>query len=361
MKKTKTQNGITLIALIITIVVLLILAGVTIQSIGDNGGLIKKAEQAADQYTVASEKELIDLAYTEYKIAKMSGAEGVIPKIEGATVVTKESGGWKVTFDKTGNSYDLFEDGGIGSLEYVWVKTAAGWNVDSLNDDTSIPEDATMVAKFYKTSEIINEMTLYLGDSTFNLPKGNAYKLVIEGNGPMGTILKSDLSVANGWANQAANYVQDQNNPYILPYVTDITIGDGVTTIGEGAFFFFASLRNIKISNTVNAIETFTFVGCESLTNVTLPSSIDTIDTVAFYPVLLDDPNLEEKSKKEYNIYIERTDPEGFNVAKVAGGGNYITMPAFVITRGTIYVRNEAMAAALEGTEVSDYVTIKIK
>ena len=47
-KKMKKQNGITLIALIITIIVMLILVGVTI-NVALNGGLFKKAETATKQ------------------------------------------------------------------------------------------------------------------------------------------------------------------------------------------------------------------------------------------------------------------------------------------------------------------------
>ena len=56
MKKTKMEKGITLIALIITIVVLLILAVVTINSIqGD--GIIRYAQNAADEYTAKADEE----------------------------------------------------------------------------------------------------------------------------------------------------------------------------------------------------------------------------------------------------------------------------------------------------------------
>ena len=57
-RKIKTEKAITLIALIITVIVLLILAGVTINlTLGDNG-IFKVAEQAARNYKDAEEKEL---------------------------------------------------------------------------------------------------------------------------------------------------------------------------------------------------------------------------------------------------------------------------------------------------------------
>jgi len=57
----KGQNGITLVALVITIIVLLILAGVTISlTLGDNG-IFKTAEQAARNYKNAEQSELTQL------------------------------------------------------------------------------------------------------------------------------------------------------------------------------------------------------------------------------------------------------------------------------------------------------------
>ena len=58
--KSKEQ-GITLIALVITIIVLLILAGVTINLTLKDGGIFRKAQIASENYTTAQNKELDDL------------------------------------------------------------------------------------------------------------------------------------------------------------------------------------------------------------------------------------------------------------------------------------------------------------
>ena len=57
----KNKNGITLIALVVTIVVLLILAGVSISLILDNNGVIQKSKDAKREYGQASENEQADL------------------------------------------------------------------------------------------------------------------------------------------------------------------------------------------------------------------------------------------------------------------------------------------------------------
>ena len=48
--KNKQEKGITLIALVVTIVVLLILAGVSISLVLNNNGVISRAKEAKNQY-----------------------------------------------------------------------------------------------------------------------------------------------------------------------------------------------------------------------------------------------------------------------------------------------------------------------
>lgn len=47
----KGQNGITLVALVITVIVMLILAGVAISVLTTDGGLFDKTRNAANAYT----------------------------------------------------------------------------------------------------------------------------------------------------------------------------------------------------------------------------------------------------------------------------------------------------------------------
>ena len=81
-KTTKNMNlinnnkGITLIALVITIIVLLILAGVTINlTLGENG-IFKTAEMAGKNYTQAQEDELAGLAGFENTINNIIAGTG---------------------------------------------------------------------------------------------------------------------------------------------------------------------------------------------------------------------------------------------------------------------------------------------
>lgn len=53
----KQQKGITLVALIITIIVLLILAGVTISLVLGDNGILNHAEDAGERYQNAANNE----------------------------------------------------------------------------------------------------------------------------------------------------------------------------------------------------------------------------------------------------------------------------------------------------------------
>lgn len=68
--KTKENKGVTLIALAVTIIVMLILAGVTVSTLTGNSGITAKAQLAKKMSKVSSEKEAIQLAVSLAKMEK---------------------------------------------------------------------------------------------------------------------------------------------------------------------------------------------------------------------------------------------------------------------------------------------------
>lgn len=61
MKKSYYDKGITLVALVVTIIVLLILSGITLSSVLSNDGLLSKAKLVKEKYENAKENEIIQL------------------------------------------------------------------------------------------------------------------------------------------------------------------------------------------------------------------------------------------------------------------------------------------------------------
>ena len=70
MNKLKSKKGITLVALVVTIVVLLILAGVSINLVLGNNGIIAKAKDAETKSAEASQNDL-------------KGMNGLVSEMEG--------------------------------------------------------------------------------------------------------------------------------------------------------------------------------------------------------------------------------------------------------------------------------------
>ena len=104
----KENNGITLIALVITIVVLLILAGVSIAMLTGNNGILTQAKKAKQETSDSAQKEKEDLIKLEM-IANNSNVnipnlkEGMIPVKWNATNKT-----WEVA-DKSNTENDWYD------------------------------------------------------------------------------------------------------------------------------------------------------------------------------------------------------------------------------------------------------------
>lgn len=67
------EKGITLIALVITIIVLLILAGVSVALIAGENGILNRATNAVSKHTEEAAREKLNLALQALKIDKMAG------------------------------------------------------------------------------------------------------------------------------------------------------------------------------------------------------------------------------------------------------------------------------------------------
>ena len=82
-----------------------------------------------------------------------------------------------------------------------------------------------------------------------------------------------------GEMNDYTDYIRA---PWSKYDIKRIIIGDGVTTIGEFAFYDCSALTSVTIPNSVTTIGECTFEDCRALTSVTIPNSVTTIGNYAF-------------------------------------------------------------------------------
>jgi len=154
--KAKRNKGITLIGLVITIIVLLILAGVTITALSGDNGIVTRAKEAVKKTKTAQEEELKQL----YEIEKMledienpkiesnftnvntsdSNPAGVLPT--NSTVVEADANKGIVIKDKNNN-------------EWVWVEVPK----TTVFSDLTIDTKGTLTEQNY--TDIKNKLITY--------------------------------------------------------------------------------------------------------------------------------------------------------------------------------------------------------
>ena len=125
--KIKQEKGITLIALVITIVVLLILAGVSINAIFSENGIINKAKDAQNKMNQATQNDLIGLNELDKLISSLTDktTEEAVPKI-----AMFDTG--KKVRDKM---YNLMPEGTISKFSY-----SCNVSIDAIEKYNGVPD-----------------------------------------------------------------------------------------------------------------------------------------------------------------------------------------------------------------------------
>lgn len=107
-----SHKGITLVALVITILILLILGSVTV-GVLVNQGILGHSKEAKEEYIIASEKEDIRVGYRDYQERKKWERNPELI-IDGAkSIAGDDDAGWDIIFEETGNHYYLKGDGSV--------------------------------------------------------------------------------------------------------------------------------------------------------------------------------------------------------------------------------------------------------
>ena len=142
----RKERGITLIALVITIIVLLILAGVTINLTIGERGIFTTAQDASKKYTVASEREYLQQDVLEYQM-NATISDGKYTKL-GVSLYDKTATNgekWAIIQDKNnlentyGTGWNYIEEGtnleNYGKARYNWIMNYETGEIKELEKD----------------------------------------------------------------------------------------------------------------------------------------------------------------------------------------------------------------------------------
>ena len=128
-RQERKQKGITLVALVITIIVLLLLAGVTISLLVGDNGIIYKAMESSKNTEVAREKEQIELAVLDATIEDSDNVDLTLDKLKNSinkqlrneeVIITDNTNGkFLITFKNSGREYEVSDEGVYNTLNIV--------------------------------------------------------------------------------------------------------------------------------------------------------------------------------------------------------------------------------------------------
>ena len=157
--KLKQAKGITLIALVITIIVLLILAGVSIAMLTGQNGILTQANNAKVQQSHGSVREGIALAYNEYQIEINTASNTKLASTETVQVQGKE--------EKALASYSSFLDF-LNSKGYIKEGTTDVLDVEALTGSSQALGNGSGTSDVYMLEEVDDTCVLKYYDEQGN-------------------------------------------------------------------------------------------------------------------------------------------------------------------------------------------------
>ena len=245
--KIKQEKGITLIALVVTIVVLLILAGVSVNALFGNSGIIEKAKEAQNKMNQATQKDLDAINELNNWIdGKINGSSG------GNTTGGNTTGG-----DDTSTTQKISTL--VGKV--VDKNTKAE---DAYGNKITIPKGFKVLAKGTSTE---SASYTYSGNNIPAVQDGIVIENGTDGNQfvwvPVGTIKNKDgstntitLGRYSNFAKQNGTYVPAQNANNCTQEVTINTYFKELSTFREGNTATDSTAQNATARNLAEFIST---------------------------------------------------------------------------------------------------------
>ena len=299
MKRLKKAKGITLIALVITIIILLILAGITLNTLWGEGGIINQAERAKIMNELATYKEQLDLFVKEKTIEDQTYEEESLTAGKTNLVYsTKKDEGGNIKTVIPGISNEYFEKLEIikGELlintkdkREIEIAQSMGIEVNPYD----ITEDGELLSSNGNLLLMDSNGTLTIPDRVTKIGEGAFANL----EGLKTIIIPSTVTriEQNAFAYNTTleTVIMQEENGYGVEHIgycafaecrnlTTVQMSNTVEIIGSQAFYYCTNLKNINLSNSLKTIGGYAFAGARNLSNLEFPEGLTQINEFAF-------------------------------------------------------------------------------
>lgn len=231
--QNKRETAISLVALVVTIIVLLILAGITISSITGDQGILGKAKNVAEIYKKAQEEENTSLRTIGNEIGKYIKKEITYQDADGNTqTLTKDTSvGTKIgTTVVDGQTLDwyLFDVSDDGTTAYL-VSTPTYWVPDTTKEVNGawVPK---LVAKSDSTTGAMNQAIQKKASETSGSNYSYSYSSSAVTYTPSASTLEYFKNVNSQWSAQRGSvaFSSLNENEQCACYLADEEIFAGI-------------------------------------------------------------------------------------------------------------------------------------
>ncbi len=226
---------------------------------------------------------ILDQAY-ELTEVRFNVRDGAFNRMNGAAIQASQDGDrWITIFlfkeDAKSTDYHIvspepitdqaYLDAGYVDYSQYWLRTGAYKMYRFVNMNGAHGEivELELYGVPGEPSEMPeNKLIMYSGECGDNLT-WELYddgEMAIKGEGPM-----MDFDLETPWA----EYIND---------IAEVTIADGVTSVGAGAFQSYTKITKVTFGSDVTHIGDFAFVGCSKLGSINFSESVTSIGASAF-------------------------------------------------------------------------------
>ena len=343
----RREKGITLIALVVTIVVLLILAGVSISMLTGENGIIKQAQDSKEATTQAKAEEMVTIAIGSLQTKSLGDTSKITPELianqvmednniknviaEGSEFPTNiifvddgvkvgvninlsigEIGSYDGIYSEEGLegkiapedlfNYEVIDNAEVGATVYnnlpqktvritgIKAKYCNGYGYNPDTDEFDL-EDTNYEVK-YDNDVITNEKTLVVpyqvdGKYITNGIDGEFYK-VVEVNltvrgGSSGASSLPNIETII-YPNTVTKVMSSgQGNDFETKLQKRVILSENLKAIPDNFFNGMENLMEINIPDSVTSIGYRAFSRCHGLSSVTIPEGVTYIGNEAFY------------------------------------------------------------------------------
>ena len=301
------RKGITLIALVITIIVLLILAGVTISALSGDNGILTNTSKAKYATELSQYNEELQLFKSNKVLENMNFEGGSLVSAENSldynTKPAEETGNiYNVIPSLEGSHFDgklevikgelLLNSQNKAEIEVAQSVGIAVNPYEITDEGELVSSNGNLLLMDEETGTLrLPESVISIGEGAFANLEGlktiiipstvkrietNAFR----NNNTLETVIMEEKENKDGTI-EGVEYIGYQAFSNCGNLKT-VKMANSVKETSEQVFYGDRNLQNINISKILTVINNFMFSGCTSLTNIDIPKGVKSIHKEAF-------------------------------------------------------------------------------